>query len=37
MFQPSDISHICITGLCRCERTEIAEVKTDEKYKKNKN
>ena len=41
MFQLSDISGICITGLCCCERTEISlfttglvGVKTDEKLKK---
>ena len=38
MFQLSNISGICITGLCCCERTEISlfttrlfGVKTDEK------
>ena len=38
MFQLSDISDICVTGLCCCERTEISlftmrlvGVKTDEK------
>ena len=31
MFQSNDISGICITGLCCCERTEIGKVKTDEK------
>ena len=36
MFQSTDISHICTTGLCCCERTEIAKVKTDENEK-NKN
>ena len=36
MFQSSDISRICITGLCCCERTKIAKVKTDENEK-NKN
>ena len=34
MFQSSDISRICMTGLGCCERTEIAKVKTDENEKK---